>query len=373
MNKVDFFSFKDAPDSLKLEWQEAIARVIASGRFIGGSEVTNFERNWAEYLKVDHAIGVANGLDAIILGLRALNIGSGSLVAVPSHTFIATWLAVEAVGATPIGIDCDSHGLMNLDILESSKLKFSAVIPVHMHGQMVDMLRLTEWAAISDVKVIEDCAQAHGAKIHGRYAGTWGDIGAFSFYPTKNLGALGDGGIVVTNDQKVAEKVRSLGNYGSAPTNKYSYLAAGINSRLDPIQAAVLGVNLKYLDSWNSQRQKIASIYVDKLSAVDVEMLVTIPETSVWHHFVVLPKHRDAARAELEKMQIITEIHYPECAEDSYAGISSHNSSRPEVAQGLAQKTLSLPMSPWMSDEQISQVLDCIALPKILRNFLGEI
>lgn len=371
--KVPFFDFNEAPAALKENWKESINRVISSGRFIGGSEVFNFEDNWANYLGIEYATGVANGLDAIVLGLRALDIGPGSLVAVPSHTFIATWLAVEAVGATPVGIDCNHLGLMDLSILESLDYRVDAVIPVHMHGQMVDMLRLSLWAKTRGIKIIEDCAQAHGAKIHGQFAGTWGDIGAFSFYPTKNLGALGDGGIVVSSDEALARKVRSLGNYGSTPENKYQYERTGVNSRLDPIQAAALDVNLHYLEEWNINRKRICTRYIEALGKVNVTMLNNNPEKSVWHHFVVLPQNRDVARIELASMGVMTEIHYPECAEDSFAGISTHTSTKPKMARELATRTLSLPLSPWMNDEQIDYVVACITSPKVLRNFLGEI
>jgi dTDP-4-amino-4,6-dideoxygalactose transaminase len=368
---VPFFDFNHAPSSLKIEWSAAIERVIKSGQFIGGSEVTNFEESWAKYLEIEYAIGVANGLDAITLGLKALNIGSGSKVAVPSHTFIATWLAVEAVGATPVGIDCDDHGLMNLNLLEMSEHKFDAVIPVHMHGQMVDMLRLLKWAKLNEVRIIEDCAQAHGAEIQGRFAGTWGDIGAFSFYPTKNLGALGDGGMIVTHNQELAKKVRSFGNYGSTQNNKYVYSQKGVNSRLDPIQAAVLGVNLKYLDNWNSRRREIASEFIDTFSSAGIKILVSKLEESVWHHFIVLVENRDLVRDILESKGIYTEMHYPQCAEDSYTGIIPHESSQPETARWLAKRTLSLPISPWMTDNQVTYVLDTITSSNVLRNFQG--
>ena len=371
--KVPFFDFNQAPNSLKIEWRDAIERVIGSGQFIGGLEVTNFEKSWANYLETENAIGVANGLDAIILGLRALNIGPGSIVAIPSHTFIATWLAVDAVGATPIGIDCDSNGLMNLDLLEMIEKSIDAVIPVHMHGQMVNMERLSRWAILNEVRIIEDCAQAHGAEIHGRLAGSWGDIGAFSFYPTKNLGALGDGGIIVARDLELARRVRSLGNYGSKQSNKYAYSRKGVNSRLDPLQAAVLGVNLKYLDTWNARRREIASEFISAFSRVGIRLLVTKPEESVWHHFIVLAENRDLARTALESLGVFTEIHYPECAEDSYAGISTHQSSQPEIARWLAQRTLSLPISPWMSDAQVTHVLDSMTSSNVLRNIQGTI
>ena len=179
MGKVEFFSFKDAPESLRQEWRSAANEVFKSGYFIGGPFVEQFESEWAKYLAVRHAIGVGNGYDALVVGLKILGVGKGDLVAVPSHTFAATWLAVGAVGATPVGIDCDSSGLMDVDKLEANQLDFYAVIPVHMHGQMVDMPRLVKWAESKNVKVIEDCAQAHGAQINGKLAGTWGDFGAF--------------------------------------------------------------------------------------------------------------------------------------------------------------------------------------------------
>jgi len=371
--KIPFFDFQQAPSSLKIEWQEATARVISSGRYIGGPEVTDFENRWAEYLGVEHAVGVANGLDAITLGLKALDIGPGSRVAVPSHTFLATWLAVFEVGALPIGIDCDSSGLLDLDALESVEVSVDAVIPVHMHGQMVDMPRLITWAQIRNVKVIEDCAQAHGAKIDGRMAGTWGDIGAYSFYPTKNLGAIGDAGAVVTSDPNLAESVRSYGNYGSTPTSKYRYARTGVNSRLDPIQAAVLSVNLNHLNDWNARRSEIASAYIEKFSTFGIEMLVNEAEKSVWHHFIVLSATRDVLRKDLESEGIFTEIHYPENGEDSFSSITEHVSSQPINARKIATRTLSLPISPWMSDEQVDYVIDCMTSDKILRNFLEEI
>jgi len=369
---VPFFDFKAAPASLKQEWKDAVERVIESGRFIGGPEVSEFEKKWANYLGIEYAIGVANGLDAITLGLRALNIGPGAKVAVPSHTFLATWLSVEAVGATPIGIDCDEKGMMDLQVLESHPESFQAAIPVHMHGQTVDMARLSKWASEKNVKVIEDCAQAHGAKIQGRSAGTWGDIGAFSFYPTKNLGALGDAGIVVTKDATLAKLVRSLGNYGSVPESKYKYSRIGVNSRLDPIQAAILGVNLQYLDMWTMRRREIAGKLVSALSTKGVGLLVDDANDSVWHHFIVLPKDRDQAKTELEEKGIFTDIHYPECAADSYQSITGVPTNESPKARNLAKHTLSLPISPWMTDEQVQYVIDAFNDRSVLRYFLED-
>ena len=369
MNKVDFFSFKDAPDSLREEWKAATLEVIESGQFIAGPFVSKFETEWANYLGVKHAIGVGNGYDAIVVALKILGISEGDLVAVPSHTFVATWLAVGAVGATPFGIDCNDSGLMNLDLLESNKLKFSAIIPVHMHGQMVDMPRLVTWAKVNGVKVVEDCAQAHGAKIDGKLAGTWGDFGAFSFYPTKNLGALGDAGALVTNNAALASDARSYVNYGSVPGNKYEYQFNGINSRLDPIQAAVLSVNLRYLDSWNTKRKEIANIYDIRLQTLGIKTLKMGSE-SVYHHYIVESENRDKTRALLDLMGVKTEIHYPECAELSYSKFKeNYVSGEIENASVISNKTLSLPISPWMSNESLDFVINSLGNAEVLESF----
>ena len=370
MRKIDFFSFKDAPSELRHEWSDAVERVINSGQFIGGPSVTKFEIEWAEYLGISNAIGLGNGYDALFVALKVLNIGRGDIVAVPSHTFIATWLAVGATGATPIGIDCDSSGLMDISILENWKEEIAAVIPVHMHGQMVDMPRLMAWAKSRNVKVVEDCAQAHGAEILGRKAGTWGDLGAFSFYPTKNLGALGDGGALVTNDSTLADKVRSFANYGSFPQNKYSYQYQGINSRLDPIQAAVLSVNLKYLDSWNSSRIKLANHYFLGLKKLSVKPLPAMSE-SVFHHLVVLSDKRDESRKALSDAGISTEIHYPECAQLSFQKFSKVDINGVcDAAKNLSNLSLSLPISPWLSFADVDYILGVISEESILRTFL---
>jgi dTDP-4-amino-4,6-dideoxygalactose transaminase len=370
VNKVDFFNFKDAPDSLREEWHDAIREVIDSGQFIGGPLVSRFETEWADYLGVNHAVGVGNGYDAIVVGLKILGIGEGDLVAVPSHTFVATWLAVGAVGAIPVGIDCNASGLMDLDLLFSNESKFSAVIPVHMHGQMVDMPRLVTWAKAKDVKIIEDCAQAHGARINGKFAGTWGDFGAFSFYPTKNLGALGDAGALVTNNELLALNTRSYVNYGSVPGDKYRYQFRGINSRLDPIQAAVLRVNLKYLDSWNIRRKEIASTYEDSFASLGLKTLPIMGE-SVFHHFILESENRTKTRELLEQQGIKTEIHYPESAEVSFSKFSTKFLSEAKTESSrLASKTLSLPISPWMNSGQVDFVIQGVRSHEVLNSIL---
>ena len=372
MNKVEFFSFHDAPHSLRDEWNAAILEVLDSGQFIGGPFVNRFESEWAKYLGANHAIGVGNGYDAIVVALRVLGVGPGDLVAVPSHTFIATWLAVDAVGATPIGIDCNQFGLMDLEELETRSLNFAAVIPVHMHGQMVDMPRLMIWAKKNNAKIVEDCAQAHGARINGKLAGTWGDFGAFSFYPTKNLGAIGDAGSLVTTDESLASKARSFVNYGSVPGNKYQYQFHGINSRLDPLQAAVLRINLRYLDSWNSRRKQIAHMYIDSFKESGMNFL-PIERDSVFHHFVLFSENRDVTRMLLETAGIKTEIHYPESAERSFSKFQDNMSSEPSTnAANLARTTLSIPISPWMSDLAVHTVIDAILSTKVRDSFFAD-
>lgn len=369
---VPFFSFHDAPSELRAEWNDAANRVISSGRFIGGKVVETFEDEWAGYLDAEHAIGVGNGYDALYIALRVLGVGPGDYVAVPAHTFIATWLAVHAVGATPVGVDCDSRGLIDLELLEVVPQKLKAVIPVHMHGLMVDMKRLSHWAAEKDIFVVEDCAQAHGAKMDGKYAGTWGDIGAFSFYPTKNLGALGDAGAVVTNNDRIASELRSFGNYGSVPGNKYSYSSFGVNSRLDPIQAGFLSVNLKYLDQWNELRREIASKYIDASKKLGIQPLQVDP-TSVYHHFTVLIKNRDDAVRALHDLGIGTEIHYPQSASADFASISGDPKPNYPVSDLIARHIVSLPISPWMQASQIESVIKALNQESMRRSFLGDI
>jgi dTDP-4-amino-4,6-dideoxygalactose transaminase len=238
-----------------------------------------------------------------------------------------------------------------------------------MHGQMLDMPRLVKWAAQKNVKIIEDCAQAHGAQINGKLAGTWGHFGAFSFYPTKNLGALGDAGSLVTDDTDLATNARSYVNYGSVPGNKYQYQFHGINSRLDPIQAALLSVNLKYLDLWNSRRCEIASIYSDNFEKFGIKTL-PIARDSVFHHYIVLSENREATRQLLEKAEIKTEIHYPETAAMSFNKFNpDHNMQSETNATSLAKRTLSIPISPWMSESNILRVIKALTSNEVLKSF----
>ena len=365
--QVKFFDFNEAPSSLKSQWIEATHKVVSSGQFIGGSYVAEFEEGFANYLGTNHVVGVGNGFDALVLALKVLGVGEDDFVAVPAHTFIATWWAVVAVGATPIGIDCDNRGLMNLDILEKSNHKFKAVMPVHIHGQMVDMRRLMNWANKHSIYVIEDCAQAHGASLENKKAGTWGHVNAFSFYPTTNLGALGDAGAIATSNSELALRARSIGNYGSKPNNKYFYQQYGVNSRLDPIQAAILTVNLKYLDSWNKRRQEIAEKYNTEVKSLGYESLETTE--SVWHHFILKSKNQALSQKELLKLGIGTDLHYPTCAQNTYFDLGGLKLSNSPKATTLAHETISLPISQWMKDESVQLVIDALNNETVRRSF----
>jgi len=369
MQIIDFFSFKNFPESIILEWKSAIENVLNNGLFIGGPEVETFEKSWGEYLNVKHAIGVGNGYDAIFIALKVLGIGMGDIVAVPNHTFIATWLSVKATGATPIGIDCDLNGLIDLDKLEAYDSNFSAVIPVHMHGQMVDMERLTRWADEKHIKIVEDCAQAHGAKIKNRMAGTWGDFGAFSFYPTKNLGAIGDAGALVTNDDNLARSARSFANYGRMQESKNDYERWGINSRLDPIQAAVLIVNLKYLDKWNKKRIELANRY-NLIASNNNITTINNRYGSVYHHYIVRSRNRNKTRELLLNYGIRTEIHYSQSANQIFAKINGE-SKKNDISESskLSAETLSLPLSPWMTLDEFDYIEEVILKPEVLKSF----
>jgi len=360
MRNVSFFSFSDAPSNLKQEWVESIAHVINSGRFVGGELVLEFEKMWAQMIGANFAVGVGNGLDGLVLALRALGVSPGDLVAVPSHTFIATWNAVKLVGATPIGVDVDQRGLIDLEKLESLS-NITCVIPVHMHGAMVDMVRLNRWANKMEVSVVEDASQAHLAKCELGYSGTLSDVGVFSLYPTKNLGALGDAGIITTSNEAIATFIRSNANYGASKDDKYLHNTFGVNSRLDSIQAATLLVNLKYLESWTKHRIGLAEIYLSRVKENDkVKFLHDQAEFSVWHHFPIICSQRSKLTAFLLEHGIATEIHYPNLAAREYERITGEIQGNYPVGEHLADSILSLPISQWHTAEEIEYVADVV-------------
>ena len=286
--KVDYAPFSYAPRDLKSRWLNEITKVIEDGQFIGGKWVSKFEDAWSQFSETSNSIGVSNGMDGLTLALRSLNIGKGHFVAVPAHTFIATWNAVISVGAMPVGIDVDKDGLMDLEAFSSVRQKVDAVIPVHMHGTAVNMAELNAICSGNKrVKIIEDASQAHGYRSHdGDKLGRYSEFVVYSLYPTKNLGALGDAGIVTTNIRELSDRLRSLSNYGQSTESKYVHSELGFNQRLDPIQAAILLVNSSMLNEWNQKRVELSHIYISELRDV-IDILELERTDSGRHHFCV--------------------------------------------------------------------------------------
>jgi len=360
--RVPFLDLKAAYSELSTELDTAVLRASRSGWYIGGSEVESFEADFAAYTEAKYCVGVGNGLDALTLALRALDIGAGDEVIVPSHTFIATWLAVSAVGAKPIPVE-PAEGGYNIDVASIERFitpRTKAIMPVHLYGMPVDMDAICALAKKHGLAVVEDAAQAHGAKVRGKKIGSHGDVVAWSFYPGKNLGALGDGGAITTNNEAIASRVRELGNYGSAV--KYYNEERGVNSRLDPIQAAALSVKLKHLDAWNQRRQDIAKIYSQTLSglALGLPHVPTWAEP-VWHLYVVATPERDALQSQLASAGVQTLIHYPvpPHLQKAYQVLDIKAGSLP-AAERLAKQVLSLPIGPHLATADIEHVLSVL-------------
>ena len=357
--EIPYFSFQKAPKSLIDEWKLVISNVIDQGQFIGGETVELFENEWAESIGTPYAVGVGNGLDGLAIALHVLGIGEGKTVAVPAHTFIASWSAIDIAGATPIGVDVDENGLLDLDKLFSHKVIPDAVMPVHLHGAMVDMPRLSKWAKENGVKIIEDASQAHLASIDSKYAGAWSDAGVFSLYPSKNLGAIGDAGIINFHNEKDANLAKSIRSYGSEPGNKYLYQRPGVNSRLDSIQAAVLRVNLRYLSGWNKNRIALGKIYSEKLDK-RFHILQSEKLNSVRHHFPILVSDPVAIGKYLLENGIGTERHYPEIAAEINSRFHKATAGVFESAQNITGHVISLPISQWHSSSEIEIVCDVL-------------
>ncbi len=358
--KVPFLDLKAPYLELREELDAAYWRVMKSGWYILGKEVEAFESEFATYCKTKHCIGVANGLDALHLIVRAYGIGQGDEVIVPANTYIATWLAVTHAGATPVPIE-PVESTYNIDpfrIEAAITPKTKAIMVVHLYGQPADMDPINALAGKHGLKVIEDCAQAHGARYKGRSAGGLGDAAGFSFYPGKNLGAFGDGGAVTTNDPELAERIRVLRNYGSHI--KYHNEVIGYNSRLDELQAALLRVKLTKLNEWNERRRQVAAQYIQALSGQLRLTLPHVPEWAepVWHLFVVRNAQRDALQKALNKAGIGTLIHYPipPHLQGAYANLGLGKGTFP-IAERLHEEVLSLPMFPSMTLEQTNQVI----------------
>jgi dTDP-4-amino-4,6-dideoxygalactose transaminase len=335
---------------------------MASGWYILGPEVEQFEADYAAYCQADHCIGVANGLDALHLSLRAYGIGPGDEVIVPSNTYIATWLAVSQAGATPVPVEPDER-TYNIDparIEAAITPRTRALLPVHLYGQPADLEPILAIARRHGLKVIEDAAQAHGARYQGKRLGGHGDAVAWSFYPGKNLGALGDGGAVTTNDPELADRLRVLRNYGSRV--KYINEVQGYNSRLDPLQAAFLAVKLRHLDAWNDRRRAIAATYLEGLADTGLTLpQVPVWADPVWHLFVVRHPQRDGLQRQLSEAGIGTLIHYPipPHRQQAYAEAGQAADSLPLAAR-MAAEVLSLPMGPQLSAPAVDRVVACL-------------
>jgi dTDP-3-amino-3,4,6-trideoxy-alpha-D-glucose transaminase len=356
---IPFLDMKSVYAELKPELDAAYARVMESGWFVLGKEVEAFETEYAAYCGTRHCVGLGNGLEALELVLRAWNLGAGDEVIVPSNTYIATWLAVTAVGAKVVPVE-PTPGGPNIDpdrIAAALTSRTRAIMPVHLYGQPADMDAIMALAAKHGLKVIEDVAQAQGARVRGRRTGSLGDAGAHSFFPSKNIGAFGDGGAVTTDDGALAERLRVLRNYGSRV--KYVNLERGFNSRLDELQAAFLRAKLPKLDAWNERRRIVAARYDDRLADIPSLALPNVPQWAepVWHLYVVRTARRADLVKALEGAGIGSLIHYPipPHLQDAYADLKQGRGSYP-LAEKLADTVLSLPMGPHMPLDAVDEV-----------------
>ncbi len=360
--KVPFVSFRPMEKELDAELRNAFETVYQASWYIEGKQDEAFEKAFAAYCDSKYCIGVGNGLDALMLALKALGIGAGDEVIVPSNTFIATALAVTYTGATPVFVEPDirTYNIDPAKIEEKITAKTKAIMPVHLYGQPADMDPIMEIAKKHGLYVVEDCAQAHGAKYKGKVIGSFGDAAGFSFYPGKNLGALGDAGATVTSNQELADKVRALGNYGS--DYKYHHIYQGNNSRLDELQAAFLSAKLPHLDKMNAERRRIADRYLNEIH----NPCLTLPYVMegaepVWHIFAVRTQNRDALAQYLADLGISTNKHYPIPMHEQgcYADLQIPHGALP-IAEEISATQLSLPMFYGLTDEEITYVIDAL-------------
>ena len=360
--KVPFVSFKPMERELDKDIRDAFDRVFTRSWYIEGVECESFEKEFAEYIGTMFCVGTGNGLDALVLALKALKIGTGDEVIVPSNTYIATALAVTYTGAVPVFVEpvIDTFNIDPGKIESAITEKTKAIMPVHLYGQACDMDPIMSVAKKYGLKVIEDCAQAHGATYKGKKVGTFGDAAGFSFYPGKNLGALGDAGAVVTNVKELADKVRALGNYGS--DYKYHHIYKGNNSRIDELQAAFLAVKLPHLERMNAERRRIADRYLSEIRNPKV-VLPRVGEDflPVWHIFGIRCSERDALEKHLNDNGISTNKHYPipMHLQECYKDLGFEEGAFP-VAEEISKTELSIPMYYGMTDEEIGYVIDII-------------
>jgi len=362
--KIPFNDFASPYQELKAELDEAYARFMQSGWYVLGQEVERFEQEYAAYCGTKYCVGVANCLDAMHLVLRAWNIGLGDEVIVPSNTYIATWLAISHAGATPVPVEPDgrTHNLDPAGLAAALTSRTRAIMPVHLYGQPADMDPIMAFAGRHGLKVLEDAAQAQGARYRNRRAGALGHAAGHSFYPTKNLGAFGDAGAVTTDDPELAGRLKTLRNYGSQ--KRYYNEVIGYNSRLDELQAAFLRIKLRHLDEWNERRSKIARCYLEafKTEIGSRKSEMTLPfvpawANPVWHLFVIRHPQRDGLREKLAAAGIATLIHYPVPPHRSgaYAGLHLAQPALP-LAETLAAEVLSLPIGPHLTEAHARQI-----------------
>jgi dTDP-4-amino-4,6-dideoxygalactose transaminase len=356
---IPFLDLKAPYLELKEDIDEAVSRVLKSGIYIGGAEVESFEAEYASYCNAKYAVGVANGLDALHLALKAMGVGVGDEVIVPSNTYIATWLAVSQCGAVPVPVEpiIDTYNI-NPGLIEAAiSARTKVILPVHLYGQPADLDPILAIAKKYGLYVLEDGAQAHGAKYKGQRIGAHGNAVAWSFYPGKNLGALGDAGAITTDDAHLAARVKLLRNYGSKI--KYVHEIGGCNSRLDPLQAAVLRVKLKHLENWNLRRKNVAIRYQESLMGLNLT-LPFVPKWAdpVWHLYVVATKERDGLEKLLLDSGVSTLIHYPTPPhlQGAYSSLGFGKGSFPE-AEKIHEHVLSLPISPHITEEQVDKII----------------
>ena len=355
---VPFLDLHATHEPIAAEISAAWQEIVATSGFIGGPHVAAFESAWASYCQVEHAVGVANGTDALLLALRVLGIGAGDEVVVPANTFVATVEAVVLAGAVPRFVDVDPRTLLMTAAHVEAALsdRTAAVMAVHLYGQMCDMDALSDLCRRKSLALVEDAAQAHGATWRGRRAGSYGDVACFSFYPGKNLGALGDGGAVVTRDATLAEQIRSLADHGRQAGTKYVHDLVGTNSRLDAVQAAALGIKLRHLDEANAGRRRAAQWYAEALEGLPVNLVQVHPDAVSAHHLaVVLTPDRDDVRAVLDRQGVATGVHYPIPCHQQAAYASYAREALP-VCESTAGQLLSLPMFPTLTQDQVHRV-----------------
>lgn len=363
---VPFIDFSEQYQKIKDEIDVGLKQVFEKGNFILGEEEKRFEENFAKFCEVDYAVGVGSGTDALYLALSAIGVGPGDEVILPTHTFIATALCISYTGATPVLVDIEDD-TYNMDPACLKKViteRTKAILPVHIYGQTPDMSAINKIAKEHNIMVVEDACQAHGATFQNHRTGSLGDIGCFSFYPTKSLGAFGDGGIVVTKNREVYDKINMLRDYGRK--DRYQHQMKGYNSRLDTVQAVILDAKLKYLNEWNQMRNAHAAKYFDQLK--DVSSIITpkvMPDrTHVFQTFAVISDHRDQLLESLKSKGIGALIHYPIPIhlQEAYADLGHQKGDFP-VAERVADSVMSIPMFPHMTQEQISYVCEALKDP----------